>query len=425
MKEALEYLKKISTLGSVLGLESIKELLNRLGNPQQQLKVVHIAGTNGKGSTLTFLQNILQEAGYQVGRYSSPAVFEFREMFQIGNEYISEETFCELLFRVKDACDEMVAEGLNHPTEFEIETAVAFLFFAEHPCDVVLIECGMGGETDATNVFSKVLCSILATISLDHMKFLGDTVEEIASVKAGIIKENCPVVSSRQEEKVSRVIKQKAKEKNALYRCAGKACQKGEKAAYVSTTGKQYSFKMSMLGSYQLFNVATAIEVAEVLGKQGFSLENAIEKGIENAKWPGRMEQICEQPVIYMDGAHNPGAVKELKDSIELYFTNQRITFIMGVLADKDFEKEVEMIADKAVSIYTITPENPRALSAEKLAQTVGKYHENVVSTNSLEEAIAYAKQDVLNKKSDMILAFGSLSYLGKLKKLVREESNS
>ncbi len=425
MKEALAYLEQVRPLGSVLGLESIKEVLRRLEHPEKKLKVVHIAGTNGKGSIMTFLQNILIEAGYLVGRYSSPAVFEFREMFQLGRDYISEEEFSKLLFQVKEVCDGMVRDGLPHPTEFEIETAVALLFFANHHCDVALIECGMGGETDATNVFEKNLCSILSTISLDHMKFLGDTVSDIANVKAGIIKEGCPVVSSQQETAVTDTIKKAAKDKQSAFVQAGVANYENETEAftsavsYQSTKGNRYSFSMSMRGNYQLKNVATAIEVAEILQNEGFDVERFIVKGIEASRWNGRMEKVWEDPLIILDGAHNPGAVKELKETIDLYFTNQRITFIMGVLADKDFEEEAKMIAPRATSIFTVTPKNPRALDAKELAKTLRKYQSQVQSTNSLEEALKRAKEEVQSGRADMILAFGSLSYLGELKSII------
>ena len=181
--EAREYLKNVNKLGSILGLNTIKELLKRLGNPQNELKVVHIAGTNGKGSIMTFVQNILMESGYKVGRYCSPAVFNEREIIRINDEYISEEQSADLLTRIKEKCDSMYSEGLPHPTSFEIETAEALMFFKEQNCDIALIECGMGGETDATNVFEKVLCSVIATISLDHTQFLGSTIEEITKVK--------------------------------------------------------------------------------------------------------------------------------------------------------------------------------------------------------------------------------------------------
>ncbi len=213
--EAREYLKNVNKLGSILGLNTIKELLKRLGNPQNELKVVHIAGTNGKGSIMTFVQNILMESGYKVGRYCSPAVFNEREIIRINDEYISEEQSADLLTRIKEKCDSMYSEGLPHPTSFEIETAEALMFFKEQNCDIALIECGMGGETDATNVFEKVLCSVIATISLDHTQFLGSTIEEITKVKSGIIKENCPVVMSKQTGEAESVIKKVCKQNNS------------------------------------------------------------------------------------------------------------------------------------------------------------------------------------------------------------------
>ena len=419
-QEARACLEEISSLGSVLGLDTMKELLKRLENPQQDLKVVHIAGTNGKGSIMTFLQSILIEAGYRIGRYSSPAVFEFREMFQIGIDYISEEDFARLFFKVQTVAQKMVEDGLAHPTEFEMETAIAFLLFQEKNCDIVLIECGMGGETDATNVFSKNLCSIIATISLDHMKFLGNTLQEIAKVKSGIIKNGCPVVSSIQSGAVETVLRLEANNKNAEYIQAKTAIMTEEgKFKYLSNSGETYSFAMQMKGSYQLKNVATAIEAAEQLEKKGFSVGKFIESGIEKAIWPGRMEVISKEPLIIIDGAHNPGAVEELVQTIQRDFTNRTIAFIMGVLADKDYEEEAKMIAGFGKVIYTVTPDNKRALPAERLAETLRKYQGAVQAKESVAVALEQAILDVEEGKVDMILAFGSLSYLKEVKNYV------
>lgn len=428
-KEAREYLEKINQSGNiVLGLESIYRLLDRLGNPQKDLKVVHIAGTNGKGSIMTFLQNILMEAGYHVGRYCSPAVFEYREIIRCNDKYIEEESLAEIISFIKEKCDEMEQDGFVYPTPFEIETAMAFLYFKKKNCDIVLVECGLGGETDATNVFEKVLCSIIATISLDHMKFLGNTVEQITKVKAGIIKEGCPVVATNQSEEALDIIREVSKIKKADLVITEKtdvAVVKNFRTIldYKATDGAVYHGKLKAMGTYQLSNAATAIEAALVLEKQGFHLKNDIETGINKTVWPGRMEVICEEPLVVIDGAHNPGAVQQLKQSIDLYFTNQRITFIMGVLGDKDFNSELRIIGNRAVKIITVTPNNPRALGAEKLAETACKYHNRVYASATLEEAVDLAQKTVMDDEADMILAFGSLSYLGDLKETIKKQT--
>lgn len=451
--EAREYLKNVNKLGSILGLNTIKELLKRLGNPQNELKVVHIAGTNGKGSIMTFVQNILMESGYKVGRYCSPAVFNEREIIRINDEYISEEQSADLLTRIKEKCDSMYSEGLPHPTSFEIETAEALMFFKEQNCDIALIECGMGGETDATNVFEKVLCSVIATISLDHTQFLGSTIEEITKVKSGIIKENCPVVMSKQIVEAESVIKKVCKQNNSKLIIPNEQDFENveidgltTKVTYKASNNKEYILNLQALGTYQIKNAKTAVEVALVLDKaltektnicdesdknngtgmknninnSGNTIEKNIKKGIEKTVWPGRMEVISKEPLIIIDGAHNPGAVLELRKTLDLYFTNKRIAFIMGVLSDKDFSKEAEIIADRAERIITITPNNSRGLDGHKLAETLVKYNHNVQVADSLKQAAEESIDTIKENRADMILAFGSLSYLGELKQVVR-----
>lgn len=463
--EAREYLKNVNKLGSILGLDTIKELLRRLGNPQDELKVVHIAGTNGKGSIMTFVQNILIESGYKVGRYCSPAVFNEREIIRINDEYISEEQSAKLITVIKEKCDQMYNEGLPHPTAFEIETAQALMFFKEQNCDIALIECGMGGETDATNVFKKVLCSVIATISLDHTQFLGNTIEEITKIKSGIIKKGCPVVMSKQTAEAEEVIKQVCKQKYSKLiiseykennlKFNSEQCQIENnnyttKVKYKASNGREYILNIQAIGTYQIKNAKTAVEVALVLNDE---LENAkiagtgtekkvdkyieeniddhieensddcieknIEKGIEETVWPGRLEVINKEPLIIIDGAHNPGAVLELRKTLELYFTNKRITFIMGVLSDKDFSEEARIIADRAENIITITPNNSRGLDGQKLAETLKKYNHNVQVADSLKQAVEKSIDTIKENRADMVLAFGSLSYLGELKQVV------
>ena len=425
-KEAREYLKEISRYGSVLGLDSIKRLLKTMGNPEKKLKVVHVAGTNGKGSTCAFLQSILMEAGYKVGRYSSPAVFDDREIIRINDEYIKKDETADIITWIKEKCDYIVNCGFPHPTPFEVETAMAFSYFAVKECDIVIVECGMGGETDATNVFERVMCSIITTISLDHTKFLGETIEDITKVKAGIIKEKCPVVLSEQTNGVENIIERICIKRDAPLTISGKGQNiRRDKLVtlycYRAGNGKQYNVTLNLLGTYQIKNSITAIEAALTLEKQGFHVEQSIERGVEKAKWQGRLEVIHDNPYVVIDGAHNPSAVRELKSSIDLYFTNKKITFIMGVLADKDFQTEIELIGKRAVKIITVTPDNERALEAEKLAETIKKYNDNVETADDINQAVAIAFQTVCEKKADMILAFGSLSYLGDFKIAVEE----
>ena len=428
--EARKFVEETTKYGSILGLETIKTLLDELGNPQDKVKIVHVAGTNGKGSVFTFVQNVLLKTGYHVGRYASPAVFEYREIIQFDGKNITEEEFAKYMANVKSACDRMVSQGKHHPTSFEVETALAYLYFSNKPCDIVLIETGMGGETDATNVEKEALCSVITSISLDHMQFLGNTVEDIAKVKAGIIKENSDVVVSNQGESIINVIESQAAVKNSKVVVANEPYNikiDGYITSfdYVTANDKKLSVKISMMGAYQLINACTAIETLEILRSKGYDItdENIIE-GMKNAKWPGRMEVVKEQPLIVIDGAHNPGAAVKLKESIEMYFTNKRIAFIMGVLADKDYSKEIKIVAGLAKKIFTITPDNKRALNGEALALAVADSNKNVTFEPTLEEAVKEAENLYKNNEIDMILAFGSLSYLGDLKNIINDANS-
>ena len=428
--EARKFVEETTKYGSILGLETIKTLLDELGNPQDKVKIVHVAGTNGKGSVFTFVQNVLLKAGYHVGRYASPAVFEYREIIQFDGKNITEEEFAKYMTNVKSACDRMVSQGKHHPTSFEVETALAYLYFSNKPCDIVLIETGMGGETDATNVEKEALCSVITSISLDHMQFLGNTVEEIAKVKAGIIKENSDVVVSNQDKSIINVIESQAAVKNSKVVVANEPYNikiDGYITSfdYVTANDKKLSVKISMMGAYQLINACTAIETLEIFRSKGYDItdENIIE-GMKNAKWPGRMEVVKEQPLIVIDGAHNPGAAIKLKESIEMYFTNKRIAFIMGVLADKDYSEEIKIVALLAKKIFTITPDNKRALNGEALALAVADSNKNVTFEPTLEEAVKEAENLYKNNEIDMILAFGSLSYLGDLKDIINDANS-
>lgn len=431
--EARRYLKEVNKYGSVLGLESITTLLDALGNPQKELKVVHIAGTNGKGSTLAFIQSVLVEAGYQIGRYSSPAVFDYDEIIQINGKNIEKEELADIVTLIREKADIILEKYGFHPTTFEIETAMAFEYFKRKKCDIVLVECGMGGAGDATNVFEQVLCCVITSISLDHTAFLGETIEEIAQVKAGIIKQYCPVVMAKQSEKTVNCIKNTAKEKNAEFIQAGQAqltvqnnvpdeIRVKNQMIYRALNGKKYQTNIQMLGTYQSINAATAIEMLLYLENYGYQLEEYIEQGLSKAMWNGRMEIISEDPLFIIDGAHNPGAVKELRNSMDLYFTNRRITFIMGVLADKDFAQEAELIADRAENIITVTPDNSRALDGKKLAETLSVYHKNVQYMDNIRKAVTAAMDFVRKGQTDMILAFGSLSHLKDIKQAVKAE---
>lgn len=424
-RQAMAYIEELSShRGIVPGLESIRELCRRLGDPQKRVPVIHIAGTNGKGSTLAYLTAILTAAGYRVGSYSSPAVTDYRERFMMNQKMIAKTAFAKLLERVAEAAEQMAAEGYAHPTVFEVETALAFCFFAEKKCDVAVVETGMGGLLDATNLIEKPLVSVLASISMDHMQFLGGTLAEIAAQKAGIIKEGCPVVSMAQKKAAAQVIADEAVKKHApLFLADGKAAS----GIRYGLTGQSFHYggfknlKISLCGMWQIENAALAVETVRVLNEQGFSVpEAALREGLLSAQWRGRMTVLQKKPYVITDGAHNADAVEKLADSLSFYFTNKPKVFIMGVLRDKEYGTMIERMAPLAEQLIAITPpENPRALPAYELAKEIRKVNEHVTAADSLEEAVEMAY--LLTPPEGVIVAFGSLSYLGRLEQVIRD----
>lgn len=425
-REALEYIESTSQYGSVLGLESIRVLLKKLDNPQKELKFVHIAGTNGKGSTLSFISTVLKEAGYRVGRYISPTIFEYRERIQINEAYISKADLGRYMTRVKEACDSMVAEQMAHPTPFEIETALSFLYFKEKKCDIVVLETGLGGTLDATNIIENTLVAVIASISMDHMAFLGDTLEKIAENKAGIIKNNCYVISTNQEDAVIRVLKAKAEEKGAEFSIADTTKVKSIKTSLKKQSFSYQNYKkieISLLGKHQISNCILAICVLEKLTDLGFSISTEqMLAGLKKAEWQGRFSILAQNPLFLIDGAHNEDAAEKLAESIQMYFTNKKIIYIMGVLRDKEYEKIIKATYSFAAHIITVTtPNNPRAMHAYDLAQVVKEYHPSVTVADSLEEAVEVSY--LLADKDSVILAFGSLSYLGDLSRIVEKRN--
>lgn len=423
--ECLDYIESLSVYGIRPGLDSIRELLARLRNPQDALSFVHIAGTNGKGSTLAYVSTVLKCAGYKVGRYISPTIFDYCERIQIGEKKISRKSLGEYMDVVKAACDDMVAEGLTHPSPFEVETALAFLYFKEQGCDIVVLEAGMGGLMDATNVIRNTVVAVLTSISMDHMQFLGDDLGKIATQKAGIIKPGCSVVSTMQMPQAMMAIKRACEEKHVQLILSEES--KATKIRY-GLEKQTFSYKgykdiaISQAGLYQLQNACLAIDVVEALRTKGYEIsDKALYKGLLLAKWLGRFSVIGKRPTFIVDGAHNEDAADKLAEAISFYFTNKRIIYIMGMLRDKECEKVIAKTARFAQQIITITPPgNKRAMDGYELAGLVAKENPNVTAAGSVEEAVELAR--LLAGKEDVIIAFGSLSYLGRLMETVERD---
>ncbi len=418
--EAMAYIESLQCYGCVPGLANIEKLCKLVGDPQKALKFVHIAGTNGKGSVLAYVSTILQTAGYKVGRYISPTIQDYRERFQINGKMISRPALCTYLEQVKEAAEKMQAEDDAQPTPFEVETAVSFLYFLDKKCDIVILETGLGGRLDATNVIPAPLCTVFSSISMDHMAFLGDSLEEIAVQKAGIIKDASHVVTCAQKEEVMRVLQETA----AAHGCSFSVADV-KRASRIKYGIKKQSFcyegcrnlTITMAGQYQIENAVLAVETVRVLGKEGFVVsEEQMRQGLLLTKWTGRFTVISQKPLVVADGAHNEDAAARLAESIRYYFADKRILFIIGILKDKEYDKILRQTAPLAEHIITVTPPNPaRAMSGYELAKEAGAYHERVTAADSMLEAVELSYLLAGEDKNTVIIAFGSLSILGGL----------
>ena len=369
--DALGYVHSLYKFGSRPGLERITQLLEAVGNPQDSLKYVHVAGTNGKGSVCAMTAKILESAGYKVGLYTSPFVLSFRERIQINGKFIPKRALAALAKKLIDT-------GIV-VTEFEFITALAFMYFKSQRCDFVVLETGLGGRLDATNVIKMPLVCVITSISLDHTSVLGDTVEQITAEKCGIIKEGCKVVSSAQSEQAMSVIKQKAKD--VIVPAAYKTLQSdfdGQRFIY-----KDKEYTTALLGEHQIENAITAIETVKASGIN--ISECNISEGLQKVFHPARMELIRKEPLLSLDGAHNPSGAKALEKLIK----GKKLCAIVGVMADKDYGQVLECTAPHFEKIVTVTvKENPRSLSAEELAAAVKPYNNNVCAAESYEQAI-------------------------------------
>ena len=420
--EAVRFREDTKKYGSILGLKSIRALMHELGDIWKKLKIVHIAGTNGKGSLCCFLAAVLKEAGYQTGQFNSPEVFDVREVYQINGEWIEKEAYASCMEEVALACEKLTQKGLSHPTVFEIETALAFLWFFRRKCDIVLLETGMGGETDATNLITQPLCSVFTSISLDHMDFLGDSIEKITEVKAGIIKKGCPVITAKQTPKAERILRKRAAECHAAYYVTPEIAENKRKdGRLIFSYPDLGEIKLSMTGSYQIENASLAIKTLRILEKCGYPVTKMqMLKGIETAKWSGRFECLSNKPLFYMDGAHNTAAAEELRISLLNCFPDSKKIGIMGVMADKPYREMITVLKPVFQQIYTVTPDNARALPAEQLAEAWQLQGIEAIDKESIYDAVKTACESA-DDEDTMIIAFGSLYYLKEVKRALYE----
>ena len=416
--EAMAYIEYTNTLGSVLGLTNIKELLKRLGNPQNDVRVIHIAGTNGKGSICAFLDEILECAGFSVGRYISPTVFTYLERFQINRRYMQEDDFAIYLDKVKQAADGMVKDGFDRPTSFETETAVAFCYFKDMAVDFLLLETGMGGLLDATNVCDRPVCTIIASISMDHMAFLGDSLEKIYEQKLGIMKKGVPCVSYPVPEELLSMWQEKKRE-NGTEDTSVMVSMDDITIMRTGLDGSRYeyggrSYSVSVPGIYQVYNSAVAVCTARLMQRLGYGIDDDdIQAGISQTMWKGRFQKISSTPDIYVDGAHNPGGWESLRKNIDQYFADRELIYICGVFKDKDYDCMLRMLMPRAKNFIAVQPENPRALDRNVLANLAKQYIDSVYVQEVVDDAVYQAMDIAEDMDAPVIIIFGSLSFIG------------
>ena len=432
----ISLIEELKKRGSVPGLDAIEGLLEELGHPEDNLKIVHIAGTNGKGSIFAYLSSILIAAGFKVGRYISPTISCYEERFQINGEYITKDKLARLYNIVEEAMKREEEKTGLKPTLFEVETAISFLYFMEEKVDYALIEVGMGGRMDATNVIRHPELTVISSISYDHQAFLGDTLEEIAWQKAGIIKESCPVILSENSDEVCKVIGQEAtKKKVKCIEIEPTDYEVLSETPYGSTfLWKEQRYETKLPGRHQVSNAVTALAASEYLFRKDYEKNNArkaIAKkldemnvksaqqgGIIRTCWPGRLEVLKKEPLFYRDGAHNPDGAKKLAAFLQKYFTNKKIIYIMGVLKDKEYKKMLRYLMPMAKEVYVFKPKNERGLSAQILADTIKEVADVSVTIESDVNAAVFRALDTA-KPDDVLVACGSLSFMEEMEDIL------
>lgn len=430
-KQAMDYIENSAKFSMKLGLSRTEKILELLGNPHNKLKCIHIAGTNGKGSTTAMISAILGEAGYKVGMYTSPYIEEFEERIQINGANIPKEDLARVVTKVSEAVDTVIKFGYDNPTQFEIITCAGLLYFYEQNVDFAVIEVGLGGRLDSTNVVTPVL-SIITSISYDHMDILGDTISKIAYEKAGIIKNGVPVVLYPQEKEAEEMVEKVCIEKETKLI---KVCKESVKFMsfdeiciedkvsiaqniIINTEKCGYNVDLALLGKHQILNCATALYAVEELIRIGLDIEKeAVLKALAKVKWKGRFEILNQAPLVVIDGAHNIDGIRRLKESVEVYLQYKDLILILGILADKQVGDMVKTIVPMAKRVICITPHSDRAELASELKEIVQKYNKNCEIVEGYEEAYKLG----LNycSKKDLLLISGSLYMIGDMRKII------
>ncbi len=422
--DPVAYINEPRWRSSRLGLERIAELMHALGDPQDRLRIVHVAGTNGKGSTCAFTAQILQQAGFKTGLFSSPYIMEFADRIRVDGENILSDDLLEVTRDVARVADEMD----DHPTEFELMTAVALLHFARSECEFAVVEVGLGGRLDSTNVIAHPEVCAIAPISFDHTALLGTTLEAIAGEKAGIIKPGVPVASAAQPPEAAQVIRDACKRCKSDIRFVDDDALSGTPADF-SYKGYEH-LRIGLLGSYQVQNAALAIEIIECLREAGVRIDDeTLRSGLEAAQWPGRFEIVSQNPTFVIDGGHNPQGARALVDSLALNFPGKKVVYIIGVLKDKDYPEMLETVLPSGSAFICIEPPNPRALTAYQMARAIRWTGQDIIGctacvrpyeAKSIPDAVAHAR-DVAGPDG-IVCAFGSLYSIHDIMEALREQ---
>lgn len=423
--EINKVLEKAGAKGMVMTLQPLLDMCRALGDPQNKIPAVHVAGTNGKGSVCAMVNSVLQKAGLRVGMFSSPAVFPDEPVITVNSKGIARAEYFDIMGKICEVYNKMDSMGRETPTLFELETLLAFMYFCKKQCDVIIVECGMGGRDDSTNIISsevKKVC-VITSVGLDHTKFLGHTKEDIALNKCGIFTKNSIAVCGETYEDIRNIIGNAAEEKG----CDFLPTDTAKMILDTGFVGKAFEYKgklyrISLTGECQLKNAAAAVETVFALRKMGFDIsDKAVKNGLERAAVHGRFEKISDRPIVILDGAHNEDAAKEFSRSLSKYLNDKKTVLVYGVLKDKQHEKVTGLVTENAEKVFTYTVENPRALAADKLAEECEKYAPSV-SCKSVGDAVRSALEYVKGKEEEYaVAAVGSFYSLGKIREIFLE----
>ena len=412
--EAIAYIHSVCWKGSIPGLERTQELLKKMGNPEKKLRYVHIAGTNGKGSTAAMTASILRKAGYRTGLYTSPYIYRFHERMQVDGVEISDEDLVACTEFVKPLAESMEEQ----PTEFELVSCIAFEYFARMHCDIVVLEVGMGGAMDSTNVIPVPEVAVITNIGLDHTEVLGDTVEKIAATKSGIFKEGGHAVVYRGKPSVEQVFEDVCRERHVSLRKAdfeGLNLKSHGLEGQVFDCGARKDLHLPLLGNHQLHNASVVLSVIDTLIEEGWKItEDNIRDGLRDTSWPGRFDIASRDPLFIIDGGHNPQCFEALVDNIKDYLKDRKIVALTGVLADKDYADMYRPILPYVTEFVCITPPNPRKLDSDKLAEYLRKVGATAQGSESIPQGVEKAIE--LAGKDGVVLCFGSLYSIGDIR---------